>query len=55
MQGLMLLGDAVKNEVRPLSWMIGEQGVIKPKMTPMKEVKREARMSRIVYRPIDEV
>ena len=55
MQGLVLLGDAVKNEVRPLSWVIGDQGVIKPKMTPMKEVKRAERMSQVDFRPIDEV
>jgi NADH-quinone oxidoreductase subunit B len=55
MQGLMLLGDAVKNEVRPLSWMIGDQGVIKPKMTPMKEVKREERMNMVDFRSVDEV
>src|SRR5687767_11239384 len=55
MQGLLLLGDAVKNEVRPLSWMIGEQGVIKPVMKPMKDVKREARMNQVDFRPIDEV
>src|SRR4051795_8026440 len=44
MQGLVLLGDAVRQEKRPLSWVIGEQGVIKPQMTPMKEVKRKERM-----------
>src|SRR3954470_589678 len=45
-QGLMLLGEQAKNERRPLSWVIGEQGVIKPEMTPMKEVKRKERMER---------
>ena len=55
MQGLVLLGEQAKKERRPLSWMIGEQGVIKPKMTPMKEVKRKERMDMVNFRPIDEV
>jgi len=45
----------VKNEIRPLSWVIGEQGVIKPQMKPMKEVKRAERMNQVDFRPIDEI
>jgi NADH-quinone oxidoreductase subunit B len=55
MQGLMLLADAVGKEQRPLSWTIGEQGVIKPAMKPMKEQKREERMNMVAFRSIDEV
>jgi NADH-quinone oxidoreductase subunit B len=55
MQGLMLLADAVGKEARPLSWTIGEQGVIKPKMTSMKEAKREERMNNLTFRGVDEV
>jgi NADH-quinone oxidoreductase subunit B len=55
MQGLILLGEAVKKERRPLSWMIGEQGVIKPQMTSMKEQKRKERMEMVNFRSIDEV
>ena len=55
MQGIMLLGSLAKNERRPLSWVIGEQGVIRPQMTPMKEVKREERMNMVDFRSIDEV
>src|SRR4249919_1499152 len=55
MQGLILLGEAVKKERRPLSWVIGEQGVIKPQMTSMKEQKRQERMGMVNFRPIDEV
>jgi hypothetical protein len=29
--------------------------VIKPQMTPMKEVKRKERMEMVNFRPIDEV
>jgi len=55
MQGLMLLGEAVRQEKRPLSWVIGEQGVIKPTLKPMKEQRREERMGMVNFRPIDEV
>jgi NADH-quinone oxidoreductase subunit B len=55
MQGLVLLADAVGKEQRPLSWVIGEQGVIKPAMIPMKEQKREERMNMVNFRSIDEV
>jgi NADH-quinone oxidoreductase subunit B len=55
MQGLLLLSDAVGKEKRPLSWVIGEQGIIKPQMTPMKETKREERMNMVEFRTIDEV
>jgi NADH-quinone oxidoreductase subunit B len=55
MQGLVLLGESVRQEKRPLSWTIGEQGVIKPEMKPMKEQKRAERMGMVDFRPIDEV
>lgn len=55
MQGLILLGDAVKQEKRPLSWLIGEQGVIKPQLVSMKERKREERMNMTQFRGIDEI
>lgn len=55
MQGLMLLADAVGKERRPLSWMIGEQGVIKPNLTSMKEKKREERMNMVNFKGVDEV
>jgi NADH-quinone oxidoreductase subunit B len=55
MQGLVLLGDAVGKEKRPLSWVIGEQGVIKPHLDSMKERKREERMKMVNFRGVDEV
>src|SRR5919106_6601643 len=39
MQGLVLLGKMVGDEKRPLSWVIGEQGVVKPAPISMKEQK----------------
>lgn len=55
MQGLVLLADAVGKEKRPLSWVIGQQGVIKPSLSSMKEVKREARMNMVNFKGIDEI
>lgn len=55
MQGLVLLGDMVRQEKRPLSWVIGEQGVIKPEMKSMKEIKKEERMNMVNFRSVDEV
>jgi len=55
MQGLVLLADSVGKEKRPLSWVIGEQGVIKPAMTAMKEVKRAERMSKVDFKGVDEI
>jgi NADH-quinone oxidoreductase subunit B len=55
MQGLVLLGEAVRQEKRPLSWVIGDQGVIKPELTPMKIQKREERMNMVNFKTIDEI
>jgi len=55
MQGLVLLGEAVGKEKRPLSWTIGEQGVIRPNLSSMKERKREERRSMVDFRGVDEV
>jgi NADH-quinone oxidoreductase subunit B len=40
MQGLLLLRDAVGTEKRPLSWMVGPQGIMRAPMPALKEEKR---------------
>ncbi|AFD08112.1 NADH-quinone oxidoreductase subunit NuoB [Solitalea canadensis] len=55
MQGLMLLSNSVGKEQRPLSWVIGEQGVIKPEKISMKELKREERAQMVNFRSPDEI
>jgi NADH-quinone oxidoreductase subunit B len=55
MQGLILLANSVGKEARPLSWTIGEQGVIKPAQTSMKDQKREERSKMTNFRGIDEI
>ena len=43
MEGLMLLAESVGKEKRPLSWVIGEQGVIRPEKISVKERRYEKR------------
>lgn len=51
MEGLTMLRDAIGKEKRPLSWMIGPQGVQKPDKQSMKELKREERKKMTDLRP----
>ncbi|MNL43218.1 NADH-quinone oxidoreductase subunit B [compost metagenome] len=51
----MLLSNSVGKEQRPLSWVIGEQGVIKPEKISMKELKREERAQMVNFRSPDEI
>ncbi len=54
-EGLILLQQAVAKERRPLSWVIGPQGVDKPGRTSMRDVKRAGRAAATLLRPPDEV
>lgn len=55
LEGLIMLGDLVQKQDRPLSWVIGPQGVQKPQMIPRKELKREARRQATVLRTPNEI
>ena len=55
MEGLTLLSDAVGREERPLSWVVGPQGVIKPEKRSMRDLKREERMRATYLRTPDQV
>lgn len=55
MEGLVLLSQSVGKEQRPLSWVIGEQGVIRPEKISMKETKRELRKEMVTFRTPDEI
>lgn len=55
MEGLTLLAASVGKERRPLSWMIGEQGVIKPEKISVKERKYETWKTMTTFRSPDEV
>lgn len=54
-EGLTLLQRVVANEARPLSWVIGPQGVMKPTMPSQRDVKLEMRRQATDLRSPDEV
>src|ERR1700728_1970358 len=43
LEGILLLREQIGNEKRPLNWVIGPQGIIKPQGMSMKEEKRTER------------
>lgn len=55
MEGLMLLASSVSQEKRPLSWVIGEQGVIRPEKISMKDKRYEQRQQMVTFRSPDEI
>ena len=55
MQGLMMLQESIKQEQRPLSWVVGEQGVIKPQMPSQRDRLQNDRNAATTYRPPTEV
>ena len=55
LQGLNLLQDAIGKERRPLSWVIGDQGVYKANQPAQRDLKREERMAATILRTPDSV
>lgn len=55
LQALMLLQEQVGKERRPLSWVVGDQGVYKPELDPMRDRKREERIQVVNLRTPDQV
>jgi len=55
MQGLLLLQQAVGSEKRPLSWIVGPQGVTRGKMPSHKELRRSERQRLTDLQPPDSV
>ena len=55
MEGLLLLRDAVGSESRPLSWVVGPQGVIKHPRPSMRDLKTPERQKMQTLRSPDEV
>jgi NADH-quinone oxidoreductase subunit B len=45
----------VGNERRPLSWVVGPQGVVKAEKPSMRDLKREERMKETILPSPDEV
>ena len=55
LEGLILLQKAVGSERRPLSWVVGPQGVERPQLPSMRDLKRAEREKVVTLRSPDEV
>ncbi|ENO3977537.1 NADH-quinone oxidoreductase subunit B [Aeromonas veronii] len=55
LQALMLLQDSIGKERRPLSWVVGDQGIYRPQMQAEKERKRGERINVANLRTPDEI
>lgn len=55
LNGLLLLQNLVGNEKRPLSWVSGPQGVVRPPAPSMRDLKRPERQQETTLRSPDEV
>ncbi|MCO6061345.1 NADH-quinone oxidoreductase subunit NuoB, partial [Pseudomonas sp. MOB-449] len=44
LQALMLLQDSIGEERRPLSWVVGDQGIYRAEMPAQRDVRREQRI-----------
>lgn len=55
MQGLVLLQNYVAGEKRPLSWVVGPQGVIRPPRPSERDLRRAERQKAVDLRPQNEV
>ncbi|MCC6188415.1 MAG: NADH-quinone oxidoreductase subunit NuoB [Anaerolineales bacterium] len=55
MQGLVLLQNYVGGEKRPLSWVVGPQGVVRPPRPSERDLRRAERQKAVDLRPQNEV
>lgn len=55
LEGLVMLQKAVGNEKRPLSWVVGDQGISRPAAPSMRDLKRQERREASLLRPPSEV
>jgi NADH-quinone oxidoreductase subunit B len=55
MRGLLLLQKAVEKESRPLSWVVGPQGVVKLERPSMRDAMREKRAGLRELEPPDRI
>lgn len=55
MEGILLLQKSIAEEKRPLSWVAGDQGIVKPAKPSMRDMKREQRRHAALYRPPEEI
>ena len=55
LEGLLLLQKAIKTEQRPLSWVVGDQGVWRSEMPSQRDAKRSERQAMTDLQPMSEV
>lgn len=55
LEGLLLLRELVGNEKRPLSWVIGPQGIVRPEKVSLRDIKNEQRMKMGRISTMDEI
>jgi len=55
LEGLLLLRESIGKEQRPLSWIIGPQGIKKAEKISMRDIKQEERCKMGIIRPMNEV
>lgn len=55
LQALMLLQESIGKERRPLSWVVGDQGVYRPDMPPERDRKNAERIAATTLRTPDQV
>lgn len=55
LQGLQLLQDSIQQERRPLSWVIGDQGVYRAEMPSQREKHRDRRIQATELRTPDKL
>ncbi|MDB5969130.1 MAG: NADH-quinone oxidoreductase subunit [Hydrocarboniphaga sp.] len=53
LQGLMMLQDSIGKEQRPLSWVVGDQGIYKANMPSERDRKQAARNAETILRSPD--
>jgi NADH-quinone oxidoreductase subunit B len=55
LEGLLLLRESIGKEKRPLSWVIGSQGITQPEKISLRDLKSEERMKMGNIRTMNEV
>ena len=54
-EGLMLLQNAIASDRRPLSWVVGPQGVTRAPRPSLRDMKRETRRQATILDPPDRI
>src|SRR3954467_233828 len=55
MQGLVLLGESVRQEKRPLSWVVGPQETVRAPLPSMRDLMQPSRQKTTLLREPDDV